>query len=478
MTERKKTEVNLEMCSGFFRIPTDDIIYNITVLASNEPSTTKVVEKIIEVEKIVEVERKSPEPPVEAAPVVAVSPLALDDYFQKSARTFQQELTATAREAGTLLATGGVGPDLGAIQDLAAMAMDLKEVLLSMKGHPLLSGSGGSTGAAALAPALSQLATKIVHARSVCASSSALPSAPTTSQATKTVTRYLFNLDAVFQTIYELCTNETVKTHIQGARAKANEIFDKDIFYDAISPKASGYTEDDGFFTVPMTDIYTALGSACSDKAICNLLTKMDKQQGAIFLDQFLPLEVPEKAEVTIPVADDADFLEESPGPASTGNLTALLNECQNDIDALMLLGATAGGGQPHSNDDFLTKVEDAITIAARIHFDASRLAEEEAGSPSNDPTSLLGIKIKGLAILAETMLKEKETSPGLTYEQGLSAGQAALSRLVSEMTPKPKPQPPPPPPPPKVSTGAPPASENYGEASQDDIDRLLEELA
>lgn len=485
MTEKKKTEVNLEMCSGFFRIPTDDIIYNITVLASNEPSTTKVVEKIIEVEKIVEVERKSPTPPVEVPPVFTAAPSPpADDYFQRSAQHLQQELALTAREAGALLDRGGIGPDLSAIQDVAAMAKDLKGVLLSMKSHPLVSGTGVTTlgGGAELAPALSQLAAKITHARNLSNAAATMPSAPAPSPATRTVTRYLFNLDAVFQTIYELCTNETVKGHIQAARAKANEIFDKDLFYDAISPKASGYVEDDGFFTVPMTDIYTALGSACADKAICNLLAKMDKQQGAIFLDQFLPLEVPEKAEVTIPIADDVglDEFPDFPTPGEGRELNALLDECQTGMEALIAqAGASAGGGQGQGSDDLLTKVEDAITIAASILYDASRLADEGAIGQNDDPATLLGVKLKGLATLAATMLTEKEANPTLTYDQGLAAGQAALTRVVNELTPKPKPPPPPPPPPPKASTGStPPPPENYGEASQDDIDRLLEELA
>lgn len=485
MTERKKTEVNLEMCSGFFRIPTDDIIYNITVLASNEPSTTKVVEKIIEVEKIVEVERKSPELPVEAPAVFTAAPSPpADDYFQRSAQHLQQELALTAREAGALLDRGGAGPDLSAIQDVAAMAKDLKGVLLSMKSHPLVSGTGGSTlgGGAELAPALSQLAAKITHARSLSAAVAPTPSAPAPSPATRTVTRYLFNLDAVFQTIYELCTNETVKGHIQAARAKANEIFDKDLFYDAISPKASGYVEDDGFFTVPMTDIYTALGAACADKAICNLLAKMDKQQGAIFLDQFLPLEVPEKREVTIPIEDEIglDEFPDSATPGEGGELSALLDECRTGMEALIAqAGASAGGGQTQSSDDLLTKVEDAITITASILYDASRLADEGVIGQSDDPANLLGVKLKGLATLAATLLTEKEANPSLTYDQGLAAGHAALTRVVNELTPKPKPPPPPPPPPPKASTGStPPPPENYGEASQDDIDRLLEELA
>ncbi len=473
MTDKKKTEVNLEMCSGFFRIPTDDIIYNITVLSSNEPSTTKVVEKIIEVEKIVEVEKKT-STPVSVAPGAAegtVPAPAVDDYYQQAAQKIQQEITLAAGEAD---AGGGLG--LGAITDLADMATELKEVLLGMKKHPLMSGSGVAAGGSNnLAPALQQLVKKIAQAKSLCVAPSAVePTAPTAVPATKTVTRYLFNLDTVFQTIYELCTNETVKTHIKNARAKVDEIFDKDAFYNAISPKVSNYPEDDGFLNVPMTDIYTALGSACSDKSIANLLVKMDKQQADIFLDQFLLMEIPAKEEVTVAAEESATPAVEDPPPqvvSGVEGLPGILDECQADLDKLIQQGPDQGGGdQTAESDDFANKVDDAINIAASIQNDAKRLAEGAGTNP-------LWLKIKGLAALAETMLSRKEQESALTYTDGLLAGQAAAQHCLDEITPKAQAAPPSPAPKKETAAKKAPDPENFGEASQDDIDRLLEEL-
>ncbi len=478
MTDKKKTEVNLEMCSGFFRIPTDDIVYNITVLSSEASSATKIVEKIIEVEKIVEVEKKAPAAPQATPGLPAAVPAAPagDDYFQKAARTLQQEIASIAHEAGST-PTGGGGIHTEAIQDLAAMAGDLKEVLLAMKALALGSGSGSAGGGSAtVPPELTQLAAKIAQARGLLGAA-APPAAPAPSAsaapATKTITRYLFNLDAVFQTIYELCTNETVKSHIQNARAKADEIFDKEAFYNAISPKAGGYPEDDGFLTVPMTDIYTALSDACNDKATVNLLSKMDKQQAAIFLDQFLPLEVPPKEEVTVAEEGEAVSVEDTaaPPPAGEGALTALLSECQASLDTLLAQGTGQGGAEPPAgSEDLIDKLDDAISITASIQSEAGRLAEDKGDGPSP-----LWLRVKGLAALAETLLRSKEENAALSFDAGLAAGQAAGQRCRDEITPK---APPPATPPPKEATAKPAkAQENFGEASQDDIDRLLEEL-
>lgn len=481
MTDKKKTEVNLEMCSGFFRIPTDDIIYNIKVLASSEPSTTKVVEKIIEVERIVEVEKKvsAPPPPIPAAPsaIVGAAPApAADDYYPQAARKLQQEIALAAGEAGA--APSGAGPDLNVIQDLAAMATELKDVLLGMKKPPQQGQAGGADN---FTPALEQLGRKIAQAKDLYSGPVEAAPAPAAASVSQTVTRYLFNLDTVFQTIYELCTNETVKTHIKNARAKADEIFDKDVFYNAISPKVSNYPEDDGFLNVPMTDIYTALGLACSDKGIANLLVKMDKQQADIFLDQFLLMEIPPKEEVAVVMAG---------GPAPAGNvsspkaegdggLASILAECQADLDKLISQAAGQGGDDQtaeEGDDDFANKIDDAINIAASIHYDANRLVKSSTSGGAG--VSPLWLKIKGLAALAETMLSRKDQDAALTYADGLKTAQAAAQRCLDEISlktqaaaaaPAPKKEA-------EVKKAA-PDQQNFGEASQDDIDRLLEEL-
>lgn len=475
MTDKKKIEVNLEMCSGFFRIPTEEIVYNITVLASNEASTTKVIEKIIEVEKIVEVEKKTPA----AAPVAPSTPAVdiatpADTYFKKTAQKFQQEISLTAKEAGSVPSSTG-GGDISAIQDLASMASDLKGVLLAIKKHTL-SGEPGNTGKAPanLPSTLELLNEKITQAKSLCAkpSEAATASAATTNAPlTTTITRYLFNLDTVFQTIYELCTNETVKTHIKNARAKIDEIFDKEIFYNTISPKVSDYPEDDGFMNVPMSDVYNALRAACNDTGISNLLNKMDKQQADIFLDQFLLMEIPASEEVTITVEGSGTPAGDAPSPSTSADsgVIAILNECQASLDKLISQSTGQKSPAPAGQEELNDSIDDAITIAASILHDAKNLSENSAEGGANP----LWLKIKSLAVLAENMINSKEADSSLSYENGLRAGQDAAQRCLNEITPIPKTVTNPPP-----KKEAPhPAPENFGEASQDDIDRLLEEL-
>ena len=476
MADKKKTEVNLEMCSGFFRIPTDDIIYNITVLASNETSTTRIVEKIIEVEKIVEVEKKVAIAEMANAPAVSFATPATDDYFERLAKKFQQEITLAVEEASPMATEGERPDDLSVIHTLAAMSTNLNEVLLTIKRQALSNGAAnGSNGASPLASTLAELLEKISLAKGLCTPLQTLSAVSVLAPASKTVIRYFFNLDAVFQTIYELCTNETVKTHIKNARAKADEIFDKDIFTDAISPKVSGYPEDDGFMNVPMSDMYGALGAACSDKAICNLLIKMDKQQADIFLDQFLLMEIPASEEVSVAVEGNIPPADNSPSPTTSAEDSAipLLDECQASLKALIAQDAEQGTAPPAAQDDLIDAIDSAMILAASIETDANRLANDCAERNTNP----LWRKIKGLAVLTESMVEGKVADSSLSYENGLLAAQAAAQGCLAEITAKlqamsrpihetedlAK----------KVQT--PP--EDLGEVNQDDIDKLLDEL-
>ena len=60
MAAGKKPEINLEISSGFFRMPTADAVYNITVRGGAESSAPRVVEQIVQTEK----QEQAPLPPL------------------------------------------------------------------------------------------------------------------------------------------------------------------------------------------------------------------------------------------------------------------------------------------------------------------------------------------------------------------------------------------------------------------------------
>jgi len=481
MAEDKRPEVMLEICSGFFRIPTNDVIYNIKVLDSQESSTTRVVERIVEVEKSLAQAETKPVPPPEpvaAPPSAPPETISADNYYQQAAVKFCADLR---QHQDPHLDSGQGDNTISGLNDLAEMANELRAVLTGIKGPPDQTSkpAGADNGMAA---SLKVMRDKLAQARKLAGSApevappepEAEAKAAPAATSTEKVSRYLFNVDAVFQTIYELCTNETVKEHVQKARAKADELFSKEKFYDAISPKAATLEEDDGFLSVPLTDVLKSLATACSDKGTINLLKKMAQQQADIFLDQFLPLEVPPIEEIEVPgtktedIATPAAASEAAAAPSKAGgNIADILDEIQAELASL---GNTAlpKAAQYAGNDqaDFTAGIEDAINIAASINYDAGQIAKS-----AEIETSLQWLPIGTLSVFMESLLAQKDDNPALSFEEGLRNAQAASEKFKSRETEK-------------LEAALAPEEEapddnanSSGEASQDEIDRLLEEM-
>ncbi len=441
MTQESIPEVTLEICSGFFRIPTRDIVYNIKVISADTPSTTRVIEKIIEVEKAPS--PPQPEPAVAAQPPPAASPEPaapetptvsapyIDDYYQQALTSIGDELKQPEGEIPESWAA-----TLNGLQDLSEMASELQDVLKAIA--PVAVSSESRNNSAAVI-------------KEIIAMINDTGSGPPVS--TATTTRYLFNFDAVFQTIYELCTNETVKEHVQKARARAEDIFDKNKFYDLISPRAASIKEDDGFLSLPMSDIFNSLLGSCSDKKTANLLKKMDQQQADIFLDQFLPLEVPPTEEVAVsaPAA-------ESKAPVDS---TRLLSRIKAKLTALNLSPAAA-----EDESDMTEALGDAINIAASISYDAQEIKKTAAVAGK-----FIALPLKRIAVLIKELQEIKEKAPALTIAEGMIQAHKAADNFSSresgvlneELTPEPE----------EIDD----EDAGSGEASQDDIDRLLEEM-
>lgn len=259
--------------------------------------------------------------------------------------------------------------------------------------------------------------------------------------------RYLFDLDVIFQTLYELCTNETVKDHITAAREKAADLFDLDGFRDEISRKAVKYEADgDNYFDVPMSDVFQALFGVCHDKGIKNLLKKMDSGQGSIFLDQAIPLEVPEIEEVE--VQGDAET-----GSADTGSgvntepVTKLLLEVKDGLQRLPeTASATADGTSGMTTkmqQEVFQKIEDAFELSAGITDDVLKMTEvlslqDFSGQHVPKNITLLNeFQAQLLAIVVSfgSRLKRKTENANLSVEESRQVALEAVDRYISEIS-------------------------------------------
>ena len=130
-----------------------------------------------------------------------------------------------------------------------------------------------------------------------------------------------FDADVVFQTLYELCTNESVKDHIKAMREVLTVDFNLDLIVEKLSEISSTVDEDDGFYNFPITEVLKIVYGTTSNEEFRLTLKKMNQTASSIFLDSVLPIEG-EMIEVPAPAPSPepapAPAPEPEPAPAPT----------------------------------------------------------------------------------------------------------------------------------------------------------------
>lgn len=102
---------------------------------------------------------------------------------------------------------------------------------------------------------------------------------------------YQFPLDLVFQTTYELCTNETVKKHIKAMWDAADKAFDAGVIEKGMNELVTEGPDEDNFLNLDLKGVLKTLFSATSEDRFKQVIKKMASTVDQIFLEQTLPLE-------------------------------------------------------------------------------------------------------------------------------------------------------------------------------------------
>lgn len=493
-----RPEINLEISTGFFRISTDKVVYNITVLTSPESPAAKVVQQIVNAER----PESAPAPPSATHEEPGGGYHGEDFYKQISSDIYKDignlakslsstimELPAEDRkikraeldEAGEKIEDAKSQlRDIVAMTERATMEImdhvekvqaqtdDVKELLAQLRRHEAFVGPGpgeagaapeeeaagteGGVTAAAKVTALKEQLGRVQGLLEGFAHPEAAPSAPPPAAAPKKL-RYLFNLDAVFQTIYELCTNETVKGHISAAREQAAAIFDYNIFVDTISVKVSELVAEDNFYNVPLADVLGSLRGACTEKKIQNLLKKMDTSQSEIFLDSILPLEVPPTEEVAGEPAPESE-----PAVPTGGADAARLEEFREALIAMAGLVDEVAAAVENGDEtvppgmsrmslgdqvEIFNKIESAFTVATSICDDVTRITEalsfqDLSGQQILKIIKLLSdfqVQLLALVVSFGSQLKSKERNVEITAEESKRLAQEDVDRYLKGMS-------------------------------------------
>jgi chemotaxis regulatin CheY-phosphate phosphatase CheZ len=156
--------------------------------------------------------------------------------------------------------------------------------------------------------------------------------APAPAAPAPTGSRYEFSLELVFQTMYELCTNEAVKKHIKAMWDTAGQTFDGVKLENGLNSVAAagGGPDDDNFLNLDLKEVLKTMFQATSKDNFQQILKKMASTADQIFLEQTLPLEaIPKAGEPAPPPAPAA------PSSAEAGPLAALAQQLVQELEGL-----------------------------------------------------------------------------------------------------------------------------------------------
>ena len=524
MSASMKSEINLEISTGFFRISTEDVVYNITVLDTAETGASKVVKTILAEERN-EPQELSPRQtePEEHDLAELNNSCSGDDYYKQVSSDLYHDIGNLAKSlSATILnipvedrqtkraeldeAGEKIEDAKKQLQDIVSMTekatmeiMDqvekvqgqtegVKDLLSMLKNHEAFQGADDGVEDESLANGasekLQELQRKIDQANELVSllqeSNSEPVQEPEVVAEEKTEDlseqaaviekkkRYLFEIDTIFQTIYELCTNEPVKGHITSARENAADIFNSDEFIDILGERIKDLEPDsDNFFTVPLTDVLQSLEASCSDAKIQNLLKKMELNQGDIFLDNSLPLEVPPVEEIEVeaasddqPVPAEENVVEEPEAEVATVSagidgekieeLSAMMAESSKLVSELeqeiaQIKGSSSGGMGAMTladQQDIFKKIEDAFQVTTTITDDVTRITEALSFQDLSGQQILKIIKLLSdfqvqlLAIVVSfgSQLKSKEQNATISHEDGKKMAQEEVDKYLKNI--------------------------------------------
>ena len=266
-----------------------------------------------------------------------------------------QQAISRARELTKKMeGEGGEGTEGASPQELEEIAQGLRKRLEELGSF--LEGLGGEE--------LKSLAEK---AKAVAEGLKKAPAGPS-AQPSQPSKRYSFPLDVVFQTVYELCTNDAVKKHIKAMWDAKDKAFDAAVVEQMLNEIAPDEPDADNFLNIDLKGVLKALFKATKSERFQQILKKMAATSDQIFLDQTLPLEA-------IPASDQPQpqAQEESPGPDPK-----LLEQAEALVKELEQLVAKSS---PPVDPREISKEIEKLLEAAK--------AAQEAGAGAVDPQVL-----------------------------------------------------------------------------------------
>jgi chemotaxis regulatin CheY-phosphate phosphatase CheZ len=274
---------------------------------------------------------------------------------------------------------------------------------------------------------------------------------------TKTVKVYSFDVDVVFQTLYELCTNEQVKSHIKSMRGEVNNAFAIDDVLKDFSELATTVDVEDNFFNFPLPDILKILFQHSKEEKYSKTLKKMHQSAASIFLDQILPIERSvEGKEVQAEKKAEEPRENNAPAVLSDNSLTGMIKLIDKNIEKLkahrdklsnMSIGSSTASSEQNLHKEDQEKLIDAIsstdTLIKNIIINISRILEslsfqDLSGQQIKKILSVLSsvqVQLLSMLVTFGVKLKKKEAYESLAVGEKEDLVHQEVDKMKSKVS-------------------------------------------
>lgn len=493
--------VRMELSSGVFRITTGDAIFEISVDPQGGPG--RVVEQIVQTEA----PAPSPDeaPAAQPAPVPSPTPVAGDvgdNFYKEISREMLAEIGKLARNLSLSIKEvppEGVqnidlhqaGMDLenakGLLTDVVKMTekatmeiMDISESIHSdcatvqknLADVKALDICGVAhervtvPGATVDPSVIQDLLQRLIDIRSSLAALPesapvAEPPLPDGVSEPVPVQVHQFDIDVLFQTLYELCTNEAVKKHIKAMREAAEAEFDIPALQQELSDMAPQVDVEETFYNFPLAALLKLLYQYTSVDKNKQILKKMHQTAASIFLDQVLPVEgTVQELEVESGPEPESDAApapaDELAGPGAVpaevpAMIDAVIEILQGQVERLDAAAQeeddAAGDGfslvRKEDHDALVAALESSDTVIQNIVSNIQRILEtlsfqDLSGQRIIKTAEMLtSVQIQLLSILVsfDVKIKKKQENLELTADETSEYADEEVSRLMSRLS-------------------------------------------
>ena len=356
------------------------------------------------------------------------------------ARSIMEQISTTSEETGSE----------GEVLDGEALEK-LKQAIEAVNGY--LAGLGDSP-LAELAALAEAAANELNSAPEAPAEVEALPAEEPAAPAGP---YYQFPLDLVFQTTYELCTNETVKKHIKAMWDVADKTFDADAIEKGMNQLVTEGPDEDNFLNLDLKGVLKTLFSATGEDRFKQVIKKMASTVDQIFLEPSLPLEaMPGEApaaeaapapapapaapsgpspEVVAKVAELAEAIkaksQELAPPELPGELSALLEEAL----------ATSGEGAPSNKvqPELVQQLDQSMSlIVSSVNSIIEALSFQDlSGQAIYKIVRLLTdfqVQLLAMVVSFGTKLKSKAEKKDVTTDQSEKMAQEEVDKALESI--------------------------------------------